>query len=324
MADIYLAEDTLNGELVAVKMVRNSHMDYFERFRREVKTIAELKHEHILPSLDYGEYGPWYYMVTPFIQHGTLNDRLARGQLSLVETGEILEQLAAALQFAHEYGIVHRDIKPTNVLMRDDHYAYLTDFGLVKNVGADHSLTQSGYLIGTPEYMAPELVDGPATAASDTYALGILLYQMLTGTVPFKGTTPVAIVWKHLQDEPEPPSHLNPDIPAAIEQVVLASLVKDPKQRIQTPLELSQAYQRALDIEERTLRVSLADFDDATVQIAQNVLPVDIQIVPVSALPAFSARIDGRYSACKASLLASIYDKISKISMKLRTFLRFL
>lgn len=274
MAEIYLAEDLQNGQVVAVKMVRSSNSDYSERFRREVKIIATLRHKHILPALAYGEYNDWCYMVTPFIEHGTLNDRLARGTLTPEEAGELLTQIAEALQFAHDHGVVHRDIKPSNVLMRDDHYVYLTDFGLVKNAGADHSLTQSGYLIGTPEYMAPELIDRPATTASDTYALGVLVYQMLTGRAPFKGTTPVSIVWKHLQEPPEPPSKINPAIPYDVEQVILGALEKDPQKRFQTVGDFQQAYQRALHTYgDETQRVPMA---------LPQPLPVEIQVIPAS------------------------------------------
>lgn len=290
MAEIYLAEDIHNGQPVAVKVVRSSDIDYSERFRREVKTIAMLHHKHILPALSYGEYGDWYYMVTPFIAHGTLANRLERGNLTPEETGELLEQLVDALQSAHDLGVVHRDIKPSNVLMRDDHYVYLADFGLVKNTGARHSLTQSGYLIGTPEYMAPELVEHPATPASDTYALGILVYQMLTGQVPFKGTTPVSIVWKHLKEQPEPPSKLNPAISYEVEQVILGALEKNPQKRFQTPREFQQAYQRALHgVEDATLYAS------AALPLRS---PVDVQVIPAS-----EVRLPGAWSFAESRRL---------------------
>ena len=246
MAKIYQAEDIQTGERVAIKVVHHDDENYYQRFRREVRAIANLHHEHILPALDWGDHAPWCYMVMPYIQYGTLIDRMLDGPLSLEEVGEILTQIATALQYAHEHGIVHRDIKPSNVLMRDKHYAYLADFGLVKDTSTDHSLTQSGYLIGTPEYIAPEMLEGPATPISDTYALGILLYQMLTGRLPFTGTTPVAIMWKHVQERPEPPSRLNPTIPPAIDQVVLKALEKKPRRRFQSALALQQAYQSAL------------------------------------------------------------------------------
>lgn len=274
MAEIYLAEDIQTGQPVAVKVVRSSDIDYSERFRREVKTIALLHHEHILPALSYGEYSDWYYMVTPFISHGTLANRLERGNLTPEEAGELLAQIVDALQSAHDLGVVHRDIKPSNVLMRDDHYVYLADFGLVKSTGAAHSLTQSGYLIGTPEYMAPELVERPATPASDTYALGILVYQMLTGRVPFTGNTPVSVVWKHLKEQPEPPSKLNPAIPYEVEQVILGALEKNPQKRFQTPREFQQAYQRALyGGEDETVHVGTVPPPPA---------PVEVQVIPAS------------------------------------------
>lgn len=247
MAEIYLAEDLRTGKPVAIKMVHLGHEDYCERFRREIATIATLPHEHILPALDYGEYEEWCYMVMPYIEGGTLADHIARGPFTLEDAGEILAQLSDALQFAHDNGIVHRDIKPSNVLMYRPNYAYLADFGLVKDIDTDHSITQSGFLIGTPDYMAPELVDCPANAASDIYALGVLLYQMLAGKLPFHGTTPIATIWKHLQELPETPSKYNPALPTVIEKVVLKALEKNPQKRFQSVRAFQQAYQRALE-----------------------------------------------------------------------------
>src|SRR5256885_8119372 len=221
MSEIYLADDVRIEREVAVKIVSSRHADYIERFRREADTITTLHHPHILPALDYGEQEPWHYLVMPYIAHGTLRDRLANGPLTLEETGALLEQIAEALQFAHNQGIIHRDIKPSNILMRDDHYVYLADFGLAKTLEGGSTVTQTGNLLGTPEYMAPELADGPATTSSDLYALGILLYQMVTGQLPFSGETPIAVYWKQLRDLPIPPSKVNPAIPRAIEYVIL-------------------------------------------------------------------------------------------------------
>jgi serine/threonine protein kinase len=296
MAEIYLAEDLQTGQTVAVKVVRNSNADFFERFRREVKVIAELRHEHILPALDYGEHGEWCYMVTPYIEFGTLSMLLARnGPLTPEHAGEILGQLASALDFAHEHGVVHRDIKPSNVLMRDKHFAYLADFGLVKSVGAAHSLTQSGFLVGTPEYMAPELVEWPATPTSDTYALGIVLYQMLTGHVPFRGDSPVSIVWKHLQDLPEPPSKFNSNIPYHIEQVILSALEKDPRKRFQKPSDLYHAYQRALGLEKEPTRPELVAISAPA--------PVQVEIIPITPVVSISVWWQMLTDARKITLL---------------------
>lgn len=263
MSEIYLATTIDTNESVAIKLVHQSNREFYARFRHEVKVIAELQHEHILPALDYGEYQSWYYMVTPYIADGTLHARLMQDPLTPDEAGHILAQLVSALQFAHDHGIIHRDIKPSNVLLRDGTYVYLADFGLVKKVGEDNGLTVTGYLIGTPEYMAPELAEEEATPISDVYALGILLYQMLTGTVPFKGTTPIATFLKHLSTQPIPPSQLNAAIPVSIEKVILRALEKTVHKRFQTAQDLLLAYQQALKepvympIEERMTHLHL-------------------------------------------------------------------
>ena len=258
MGEIYLARDLRTGQAVAIKMVHRSAEEYYERFRREVTVLALLKHDYILPALDCGEYDAWYYLVTPYIERGTLQDRLVRGPIGLEEAGKFLAQLADALQFAHEKGILHRDIKASNVLLRDQQHVYLADFGLVKSIEDDYSITQSGHLVGTPEYMAPELADVAATPASDIYALGILLYQMLTGRVPFNGGTPVAILLKHIQEPIVPPSALNSLIPASIDEVVLRALEKDPRQRFQKAHDLLLAYQQAFDREMSEMTVHVA------------------------------------------------------------------
>ncbi|GAC1361195.1 MAG: hypothetical protein PVS3B1_19890 [Ktedonobacteraceae bacterium] len=249
MSEVYVACDTRTGQKVAMKVVRHTAGEYYERFRREAKAMLTLRHEHILPALDYGEHDAWSYMITPYIEYGTLATRLNQGPMSVDETRVILDQLAEALQYAHDHGVLHRDIKASNVLLRDGTHAYLTDFGLVKSVQDEYSLTRSGFLIGTPEYMAPELVENPATPLSDIYALGILLYQMLTGIVPFRGVNPVAIVMKHLCDTPVPPSHIHPGIPEPVEQVILVALEKDPQRRFHTARALANAFRQACGFE---------------------------------------------------------------------------
>jgi serine/threonine protein kinase len=248
MANVYLAHnvETETKPLVAIKLVHTSTGDNCKRFRREIKELCALHHDHILPALAYGEQNSWCYLVTPYIEGGTLTQRLNYGPLSLEEATEIFSQIADALQYAHEQGIVHRDIKSSNVLLRDKYHVYLADFGLVKHVGFNTSLTISSYIIGTPEYMAPELAEEDASPRSDIYALGILLYQMLTGYVPFKGNSPLQVYLKHIQEQPTKPSVLNPAIPYEIERVVLRALTKNPDRRYQTVQSFNAAYQRAL------------------------------------------------------------------------------
>jgi serine/threonine protein kinase len=188
----------------------------------------------------------------PYIEYGTLRDRIRQGPLSMAETGRILEQVAAALHHAHQRGILHRDIKPSNILLKDGQHVYLADFGLAKPLKEDTGVTLTGCLIGTPEYMAPELADQPTSISSEIYALGVVVYQMLTGQVPFTGNTPLSIYWKHIQEQPVPPSQLNATISPAIEQVVMRALEKDPSHRFKSVEKMAQAYTRALQISDQT------------------------------------------------------------------------
>ncbi|GER88022.1 hypothetical protein KDW_21840 [Dictyobacter vulcani] len=268
MAEIYLAQDTSNDQIVAVKLVNTGAGDYYERFKAEVKAQAALNHEHILPVLDYGEFDSWCYLITPYIEDGTLHERLSQGPLSLVEADRVLSQLSQALQYAHDKGIVHRDIKPSNVLMRDGTHAYLADFGLVKRVGDDNGLTLTGYLIGTPEYMAPELAENEAAPSSDVYALGILMYQLLCGRVPFTANTPIGIYLCHIRDIPTPPSTYNPAIPAPVEAVIMRALEKNPRRRFQSAQELYQAFTLAMGQSEQLRH----DIGIMSTQVSQFVL----------------------------------------------------
>jgi eukaryotic-like serine/threonine-protein kinase len=242
MSEVYLAYDELMHRDIAIKVMSSSNLEYIERFQREVEAVGNLHHNHILPAFDYGQQNPWHYLVMPYIEHGSLSDLLDEGPLTLEHAGEMLAQIASALQCAHDHGILHRDIKPSNILLSDDHYAYLADFGLAKPMDGRDNVTQTGVLMGTPEYMAPELADGHAPISSDLYALGILLYQMVTGQLPFIGDTALAVYIRQMHEIPAPPSRLNPAITPDVDRVILRALDKDPRRRFQTPDELAQAY----------------------------------------------------------------------------------
>ena len=246
MSEVYLACDIRTQNTVALKIVNKIYEDHTQRFLCEVKALKQLVHDHILPVIEYGEDESWCYVAMPYIKGGTLRHRLNEGPLSLTETEALFTQIASALQWSHDHGIVHRDIKPSNVLLQDGTYVYLADFGLAKSFADEHDLTQTGCLIGTPEYMAPELAEEPATSSSDIYALGILLYLMLAGQVPFKGDTPLAIYWKHIQELPPPPSQFNTAIPEVVENVILRALKKDPEQRFATVREMAEAFSAAV------------------------------------------------------------------------------
>jgi serine/threonine protein kinase len=252
MSDVYLAYDELQQLDVAIKLVSSDDPDCMQRLQREVQTMSKLLHNHILPTLDYGKHGPYYYLAMPYMKRGTLRERIAKGRLTQQEAGHIFAQVASALQFAHEHSIIHRDIKPSNILIddADKQYVYLADFGLAKSIGEGSDLTQTGCLIGTPEYMAPELIDMPESVSSDIYALGVLLYNMLTGRAPFTGGPPVSIYWKHIREQPLPPSHLNPAISQPVEQVILRALSKDPRHRFLSVKVMAQAFEDALQVSE--------------------------------------------------------------------------
>jgi serine/threonine protein kinase len=162
MADVYLAYDEAMDRDVAIKVMSENSIGSLERFRREAEAIDKLCHEHILSVFDYDEE-PWHYLVMHYAPGGTLSDLLQTAPLTPEDAGEILDQIASALQCAHDHGVIHRDIKPSNILLRDPHYVYLADFGVAKMLSSKGEITQTGTLMGTPEYMAPDLAEGPAT-----------------------------------------------------------------------------------------------------------------------------------------------------------------
>lgn len=248
MSEVFLAFDEQARQQVAIKIVMNSDPDCIQRLQREVRILRKLSHRHILPLLDNGISDSYYYLVMPYMQRGNLRERLAQGKMTPEEAGIILHQLLDALGYAHEQGIIHRDIKPSNILLdtSDATCIYLADFGIAKILEEESDITQVGCLIGTPEYMAPELAEKPESASSDIYAVGVLLYQMLAGQLPFSGATPIATYCKHIKEQPAPPSSFNPEISYAIEQVILCALNKAPHYRFPDAGAMSLAYANAL------------------------------------------------------------------------------
>ena len=285
MSDVYLAYDQHLQCDVAIKLVCNDQNESRLRLQGEIQTLSSLSHDHILPILDYGEYGMYHYLVMPYCKQGTLLKHISKEILTEEEAGRILSQVTSALHFAHNHSIIHRDIKPSNILLVNDidPHVYLADFGLAKAMAAGSDITQTGFLIGTPDYMAPELIDKPESVSSDIYALGILLYHMLTGQPPFRGGSPLAVLWKHVREQPIPPSHLNPAITPPVEQVILRALHKDPQQRFPDAKALAQAYMNALQSSQQTkgsLRPPIFELDPAHMTLKK----IDRKILPAAAL----------------------------------------
>ena len=227
-----LADD---GRVVAVKLLRADRTLDDEgraRFRRETRIARELNLPHVVPIVSVGEHAGAPYLVLPFFERGSLaRHLLERGRLDLHETAQLAAQLGRGLDALHERGILHRDVKPSNVLLAQDGNALLADFGLARAADSTR-LTEDGQLLGTPHYLAPELIEGhDASRASDVYALACVLYECLAGRPPFEGRGPAEIGFAHLVETPEDPCAVRPELPPAVGVAILSALAKDPQER---------------------------------------------------------------------------------------------
>ena len=248
MATVYLAEDLRHDRKVAIKVLRPelSAVIGAERFLREIKTIATLQHPHILGLIDSGEVNGTAYYVMPFVEGESLRDRLTREkQLPIADAVRLATEVAAALDYAHRHGVIHRDIKPENILLHDGS-ALVADFGIalaVSHAGGSSRMTETGMSLGTPHYMSPEQAMGEReiTARSDIYALGCVLYEMLTAEPPFEGATAQAIVARVLTESPRPLRPQRKSIPPHVEAAVLTALEKLPADRFDSARAFAEA-----------------------------------------------------------------------------------
>jgi beta-lactam-binding protein with PASTA domain/serine/threonine protein kinase len=234
MAEVYLVRDQLLGRQVALKLLHGrfaEDQDFVERFRREASSAAGLSHPNVVGIFDRGEWNGTYYIAMEYQPGRSLKTLVQeQGALDPVAAIEIVIQILRAARFAHRRGIIHRDLTPHNVILDEEGRAKVTDFGIARAGASDMTLT--GSIMGTAQYLSPEQAQGLAvSAASDLYAVGIVLYELLTGQVPFDGETAITIALKQVSATPPPPSALNPAVPAALDAVVLRALAKDPAQR---------------------------------------------------------------------------------------------
>ena len=251
MATVYKAYDTRLERDVAVKIIRQGAFppDQLERilkrFEREAKALGRLAYPNIVGVIDYGDHEGAPYLVMPYLPGGTLKQRLGK-PFPWQEAVRLLLPVAKALQFAHAQGILHRDVKPSNILITADGGPLLTDFGIAKLLESEETqtLTGTGIGVGTPEYMAPEQWTGQAGPQSDVYSLGVVLYEMLTGRKPYVADTPAAILIKQANDPLPRPAEFAPDLPEAVEKVLLKALAKKPEDRYQNMGDFAAALER--------------------------------------------------------------------------------
>jgi beta-lactam-binding protein with PASTA domain/predicted Ser/Thr protein kinase len=247
MANVYLAEDQELGRRVAIKILNERHANdeqFVERFRREAKNAAALSHPNIVSIYDRGEAEGTYYIAMEYLDGRSLKELIvSRGPAPLNVAIEYVRQILSALRFAHRHGIVHRDIKPHNVLVDADGRVKVTDFGIAR-AGASQ-MTEAGSIVGTAQYLSPEQARGTGVdQRSDLYSLGIVLYELVTGKLPFNGDTPVEIAMKHLSQMPELPSTIRPELPRELDLVVTRALAKDPDERYQSAEEMDADLER--------------------------------------------------------------------------------
>jgi len=250
MGAVYRARDTELEEVVAIKTVRPELLTdpiVVERFKDEIRLARRLTHRNVVRTHDFGEFGGVYYLTMEFVEGITVRELLdTRGRLAVGPVLAIAAQLAESLALAHEQGIVHRDIKPQNLLLDADGVLKVMDFGIARLAARRAELTEAGLVVGTPAYMPPEqLLAEPVDARSDLYAVGVVLYECLTGVLPFEADSPISLIARVLNDAPRPPVELNDEIPPPLSEVILRLLAKKPDDRVQTAAELGRIVQSA-------------------------------------------------------------------------------
>ncbi|HHU92777.1 MAG TPA: Stk1 family PASTA domain-containing Ser/Thr kinase [Halanaerobiaceae bacterium] len=251
MAIVYEAQDLLLDRKVALKMLRAEYVNdanFIKRFRHEAKAVAKLSHPNVVNIYDIGQEGNYQYLVMEDVEGTNLKDLIEKkGRLELVETLGLAKQILAALAVAHKNNIIHCDIKPHNILLTRDMQVKVTDFGIARAISSATTMTITDTIVGSAHYFSPEQARGAdIETRSDLYSLGIVIYEMLTGVVPFWGDSPISVALKHIQELPKLPSLINPEIPKNVEQLIMKAIAKDPEDRFATAEEMKAAIDEIL------------------------------------------------------------------------------
>jgi len=276
MASVYKAHQPAVNRDVALKILGRHFMqdpEFITRFKHEAWVVAQFQHPHILPVFDFGETDGYTYLVMPLIKGGQLSDLMTGEPMRLDMVDRVIRQICDALDYAHSKGVIHRDIKPSNILVDERLNCLVSDFGIARMTEGTTKLTATGAVVGTPTYMSPEQAAGETVGPqSDFYSLGIMLYEMVAGRVPFKAETPFAIALKHLSAPMPVPSTFNPRLGPAIEAVVLKAVARSPTERYASGEEFANALSAAV-------RETQAIQGQATVALAPEVAPT-VAIAP--------------------------------------------
>lgn len=328
MAEVYRGHDLLLDRPVAIKILRSHFLEngqneaFIKRFRREAQAAAKLSHPNIVNIYDVGEDDDIYYIIMEFISGETLKEKLENsGMLPIEEALKVALEIAEGLEHAHQNQLVHCDVKPHNIMVTKTGRIKVTDFGIARAVSSA-TLANTGTIMGSVHYFSPEQAKGlPVSAQSDIYSLGVVLYELLTGHVPFEGDSPIAIALKHIQEAPVPPRRNNPSIPPLVESIVLKALEKDPQNRYQSisdmihDLKVSQGYLR----DDNTRRLSYEDY-------ATQVLPrISSDVEPrEKALDAITEKPEGVLAAMKRSKgLIAFFTLLLLIGFGIGAFMAF-
>ena len=292
MAEVYAGVHPDLGRKVAIKVILPqfaTESDFEERFRREARVVASLRHAHIVQLYDFDVVDGRHFMVMEYLDGGTLKEHLRalrqkKTRMSLPEIAALIDAMADALDYAHSRGAIHRDIKPANILFTAAREPVLTDFGIAKLLGDAAHLTATGGVVGSPFYMPPEQATGGAVdARSDQYSLGVVLYEMATGQLPFQGNSAVAVMTQHLNSAPPAPRTVNTALPPAVEAVLLKALAKHPDDRFGSTGELAQAFRQAVEGRSRIAAPAPPVDDNARTVLSHPGAPPDHSEAPTVA-----------------------------------------